>query len=77
MADSCRVRMPLDKKKAIVYAAGWCAHGPKGVIVDTQQQSSLVAEEMVKDLESRQSTGKITFSSNFDCFRRRSKRSVA
>ncbi|CAI4231831.1 unnamed protein product [Auanema sp. JU1783] len=48
MKDECRVRTKDDSK---VYAAGWCAHGPRGVIVDTQQQSSAVANEIMKDID--------------------------
>ncbi|CAI5447806.1 unnamed protein product [Caenorhabditis angaria] len=47
MKDHCRVNLPNSS----VYATGWCAHGPKGVIVDTQQQSIFVAEEIVSDFE--------------------------
>ncbi|CAB3406698.1 unnamed protein product [Caenorhabditis bovis] len=48
MKDFCRVNMD-ENCRAAVYATGWCAHGPHGVIVDTQQQSVLVAEEIADD----------------------------
>ncbi|VDM56966.1 unnamed protein product [Angiostrongylus costaricensis] len=47
MKDECRVDMPCG---SLVYAAGWCAHGPRGVIVDTQQESIAVANEIATDL---------------------------
>ena len=56
MTDPFRVRMTA-KDKANVYAVGWCAHGAKGVIVDSQLQSTIVAEEIAKDLTLRHTTG--------------------
>ncbi|ETN71600.1 hypothetical protein NECAME_04632, partial [Necator americanus] len=50
MKDSFRVDMPCG---SFVYAAGWCAHGPRGVIVDTQQDSVVVAEQIAKDFSTR------------------------
>ncbi|KHJ86464.1 hypothetical protein OESDEN_13784 [Oesophagostomum dentatum] len=50
MKDGFRVDMPCG---SFVYAAGWCAHGPRGVIVDTQQESIVVAEQMMKDFLTR------------------------
>ncbi|VDK54134.1 unnamed protein product [Cylicostephanus goldi] len=50
MKNNYRVDMPCG---SFVYAAGWCAHGPRGVIVDTQQDSLNVAEQMVKDFSTR------------------------
>ena len=50
MKDGVRVDMPCG---SFVYAAGWCAHGPRGVIVDTQQESIVVAEQMMKDFLAR------------------------
>ncbi|VDL74795.1 unnamed protein product [Nippostrongylus brasiliensis] len=52
MKDSCRVDMPCGSS---VYAAGWCAHGPRGVIVDTQRDAVAVADQMVKDIKSKDS----------------------
>ncbi|CAD6192804.1 unnamed protein product [Caenorhabditis auriculariae] len=48
MKDECRVNI---QGPTPVYATGWCAHGPRGVIVDTQQQSAFVAEQIAKDFE--------------------------
>ncbi|CAL2040876.1 unnamed protein product [Caenorhabditis brenneri] len=48
MKDHCRVNMSLSCP-ANVYATGWCAHGPRGVIVDTQQQSIFVADQITAD----------------------------
>lgn len=48
MKDHCRVNMSLSCP-ANVYATGWCAHGPRGVIVDTQQQSIFVADQISAD----------------------------
>ncbi|WKY03465.1 hypothetical protein Q1695_004877 [Nippostrongylus brasiliensis] len=52
MKDSCRVDMPCGSS---VYAAGWCAHGPRGVIVDTQRDAVAVADQIVKDIKSKDS----------------------
>ncbi|UMM29458.1 hypothetical protein L5515_011808 [Caenorhabditis briggsae] len=48
MKDHCRVNINAECP-AHVYATGWCAHGPRGVIVDTQQQSSFVADQIASD----------------------------
>lgn len=48
MKDHCRVNMNAECA-ASVYATGWCAHGPRGVIVDTQQQSIFVADQIASD----------------------------
>lgn len=48
MKDHCRVNMDSECP-AQVYATGWCAHGPKGIIVDTQQQSIFVADQIASD----------------------------
>lgn len=48
MKDHCRVNMELSCPSH-VYATGWCAHGPRGVIVDTQQQSIFVADQIASD----------------------------
>lgn len=48
MKDHCRVNMSISCA-ANVYATGWCAHGPRGVIVDTQQQSIFVADQITAD----------------------------
>lgn len=48
MKDHCRVNTSLSCP-ANVYATGWCAHGPRGVIVDTQQQSIFVADQITAD----------------------------
>uniref|UniRef100_A0A1I7TE43 NADPH:adrenodoxin oxidoreductase, mitochondrial n=1 Tax=Caenorhabditis tropicalis TaxID=1561998 RepID=A0A1I7TE43_9PELO len=48
MKDHCRVNMDISCP-ANVYATGWCAHGPRGVIVDTQQQSIFVADQIASD----------------------------
>ncbi|PAV80996.1 hypothetical protein WR25_25975 [Diploscapter pachys] len=50
MSDYWRVSMP-SACSTRVYATGWCAHGPQGVIVQTQQQSAAVAETISTDLE--------------------------
>uniref|UniRef100_A0A183GIX9 NADPH:adrenodoxin oxidoreductase, mitochondrial n=1 Tax=Heligmosomoides polygyrus TaxID=6339 RepID=A0A183GIX9_HELPZ len=50
MKDSSRVDMPCG---SFVYAAGWCAHGPRGVIVDTQQEAVVVADRIAKDIMAR------------------------
>uniref|UniRef100_A0A8R1IPY4 Uncharacterized protein n=1 Tax=Caenorhabditis japonica TaxID=281687 RepID=A0A8R1IPY4_CAEJA len=48
MRDHVRVETNLACP-AQVYATGWCAHGPRGVIVDTQQQSIFVANQIAED----------------------------
>lgn len=45
MKDWCRV--PNERTR--VYATGWCAHSPSGVIAQTQNQSVAVADELVED----------------------------
>ncbi|EYC22077.1 hypothetical protein Y032_0018g3701 [Ancylostoma ceylanicum] len=50
MKDGYRVDMPCG---SFVYAAGWCAHGPRGVIVNTQQDAVVVAETIAKDFSTR------------------------
>lgn len=50
MKDGYRVDMPCG---SFVYAVGWCAHGPRGVIVDTQQDAIVVAEAIAKDFATR------------------------
>ena len=50
MSDYWRVSMP-SACPTRVYATGWCAHGPQGVIVQTQQQSAAVAETISTDLK--------------------------
>ncbi|CAI2351437.1 unnamed protein product [Caenorhabditis sp. 36 PRJEB53466] len=56
MKDHCRVNMS-DTCTALVYATGWCAYGPRGVIVDTQQQSIFVADQIATDFSnSKKST---------------------
>lgn len=45
MSDWCRVPSTICK----VYATGWCAHVPKGVILDSQMQAFNVADELIKD----------------------------
>uniref|UniRef100_A0AC35GEU4 NADPH:adrenodoxin oxidoreductase, mitochondrial n=1 Tax=Panagrolaimus sp. PS1159 TaxID=55785 RepID=A0AC35GEU4_9BILA len=45
MKDWCRV--PNEKSK--VYATGWCAHSPSGVIASTQSEAVAVADEIAKD----------------------------
>ncbi|XGW30249.1 hypothetical protein V3C99_009328 [Haemonchus contortus] len=54
MRDGSRVDMPGD---AFVYAAGWCAHGPRGVIVDTQQEAVAVASRIAEDITAREDIG--------------------
>lgn len=48
MKDHCRVNM-VAACSSQVYATGWCAHGPHGIIVDTQQQSIFVADQIAAD----------------------------
>ncbi|KJH49877.1 hypothetical protein DICVIV_03988 [Dictyocaulus viviparus] len=45
-----RVDMPCG---SLVYAVGWCARGPRGVIVDTQQESIAVADQIASDLSKK------------------------
>uniref|UniRef100_A0AC34QJW3 NADPH:adrenodoxin oxidoreductase, mitochondrial n=1 Tax=Panagrolaimus sp. JU765 TaxID=591449 RepID=A0AC34QJW3_9BILA len=45
LSDWCRI--PSDNCK--VYATGWCAHNPNGVIAQTQSQAVAVADEIAKD----------------------------
>lgn len=54
MSDWCRV--PNEKSK--VYATGWCAHNPIGVIATTQTQAIVVAEELVADWRKSPETSK-------------------
>lgn len=46
MKDWCRVPSDLTR----VYATGWCAHSPTGVIASTQSEAVAVADEIAKDL---------------------------
>ncbi|CAJ0572500.1 unnamed protein product, partial [Mesorhabditis spiculigera] len=52
LCDDCRV----DFDPAPTFAAGWCAQGPHGVIVDTQQQSMTVAQRIAEILPNRPET---------------------
>ncbi|CAJ0928852.1 unnamed protein product, partial [Mesorhabditis belari] len=52
LLDECRV----DVSSAAVFACGWCSHGPRGVIVDTQQQSVAVAQRIAEILPSNLET---------------------
>ena len=47
MTDWCRVTSNVSK----VYATGWCAHNPSGVIAQTQSQAVAVADEIAKDFK--------------------------
>ena len=53
MKDWCRVASDISK----VYATGWCAHNPSGVIAQTQSQAVAVADEIAKDLKNYSSDG--------------------
>uniref|UniRef100_A0A7E4UU66 NADPH:adrenodoxin oxidoreductase, mitochondrial n=1 Tax=Panagrellus redivivus TaxID=6233 RepID=A0A7E4UU66_PANRE len=54
MSDWCRV--PNDFAK--VYATGWCAHTPNGVIAVTQSEAVGVADEIAKDFSAEKPSNK-------------------
>ncbi|TMS37704.1 hypothetical protein L596_004584 [Steinernema carpocapsae] len=54
MKDFCRVDTEKDSG-ASVYAVGWCANKPQGVIANTQNSAVAVAQEICADLEASSS----------------------
>ncbi|VDK65278.1 unnamed protein product [Onchocerca ochengi] len=48
MLDTVRV---ATEKDSLVYAAGWCAHAPRGIIAHTQINASNVADRLCSDLQ--------------------------
>ncbi|VDM95176.1 unnamed protein product [Thelazia callipaeda] len=48
MLDAFRV---AANSKSLVYATGWCAHAPRGIIAHTQIDARNVAEHLVSDLQ--------------------------
>uniref|UniRef100_A0A1I7YDR0 NADPH:adrenodoxin oxidoreductase, mitochondrial n=1 Tax=Steinernema glaseri TaxID=37863 RepID=A0A1I7YDR0_9BILA len=52
MKDSCRVDTK-GSSGASVYAVGWCANKPQGVIANTQSSAVAVAQEICADIEAK------------------------
>uniref|UniRef100_A0A0K0F0U2 NADPH:adrenodoxin oxidoreductase, mitochondrial n=1 Tax=Strongyloides venezuelensis TaxID=75913 RepID=A0A0K0F0U2_STRVS len=50
MIDYCRVDNSSIDTECQTYATGWCAHGAKGVIANTQADAFTVAGELFNDL---------------------------
>uniref|UniRef100_A0A0R3RVX1 NADPH:adrenodoxin oxidoreductase, mitochondrial n=1 Tax=Elaeophora elaphi TaxID=1147741 RepID=A0A0R3RVX1_9BILA len=48
MLDTVRV---ATEEEILVYAAGWCAHTPRGIIAHTQMNASNVADRLCSDLQ--------------------------
>uniref|UniRef100_A0AAF5Q3C0 NADPH:adrenodoxin oxidoreductase, mitochondrial n=1 Tax=Wuchereria bancrofti TaxID=6293 RepID=A0AAF5Q3C0_WUCBA len=48
MLDAIRV---ATEEEILVYASGWCAHTPRGIIAHTQMNASSVAERLSSDLQ--------------------------
>ncbi|EJD75433.1 ferredoxin-NADP reductase [Loa loa] len=48
MLDTVRV---ATEEEILVYAAGWCAHSPRGIIAHTQMNASNVADRLSSDLQ--------------------------
>lgn len=53
LKDWCRV----DCEDSKVYATGWCAHSPTGVIAQTQGQAVAVSDEISKELQNYSKSG--------------------